>query len=255
MVGGGRMEIQSSIMDDRLEVIFPIKIEESIEYTIIEKTTGRTVDAGIPIFRDTFTTWGKEQVARLVGEVGSQYPIDEVRARVSGAWNTVAATSIAVVNGSLRVESGTFTTSGTYDVVAGGSSLYAGANHNEISTSVPLSSGQELVFTIYYGFSGLNYGGNTITAGRLGGVSGYYPVNTVGVDFNGTLTTKNASKSIFSNTLRLTCTEFTSSGTYDSFSAITSNPIGEEYYHMFSGHTIVLQANQELKPYLYFVYG
>jgi len=249
------MDFQSNIVDDRLIVKYPVSIEESLEYSIISSCSGRTVDAGIPIFKDSFTTWGKEQVARLVSAIGSQYPIDEVRARVDGTWETVPATSVAVINGSLMVQSGTFTTAGTYDIVAGGSSSYAGANHNEISTSIPLTSGQELVFTIYYGFSGLNYGGNTITAGRLGAVSGYYPIDTIGVQFNGFLTTKDAFKGIFSNTLRLTCTEFTSSGTYDSFSAITSSPVGEEYYHIFDGHTIVLYENQELEPYLYFVYG
>lgn len=253
MVGGGEMDLQSVVVNDRLEVTFKVNLIESLEYRILR--SGKVIKEQVPYLVNTFTNWGKEQVARCVSNYGSTYPINEVRARIDGVWDTVPATTVDVVNGSLMVVSGTFSTPGTYEIVAGGNSDYSSQNHNEISTSIPLSSDQEIVFTIYYGFSGLNMGGNTITAGRLGNVAGYYPVDTIGVNFNGALTTRDAIKSVSNNTLELTCTEFTSSGTYDSFSAITSNPVGEEYYHVFGGHTIVLFANQELVPYLYFIYG
>ena len=254
MVGGGGMEIQS-IIDDRLEVRFPIGLEETVEYSIVDLLTGHTILTGVPLFKDSFTTWGKEQVARLVGYVGYQYPINEVRARVNGSWATLPSTN-SIVNGSLKVQTdGTFTTPGTYDLIAGGSSLYPGANHNEISTNIPLESGQGLVLTIYYGFSGLNMGGNTITAGRLGGISGYYPVGTISVDINGLEEKRKSLNAVYNNTLDVqNLVPYTSPGTYTAFAAVCTDPLGV-YYHVFSGHTIVLYSNQELTAHLVFVYG
>jgi len=254
MVGGGGMEIQS-IIDDKLEVRFPIRLRESVEYAIVDLLTGHTILTAVPLFEDAFTSWGKEQVARLVGNIGSQYPINEVRVRVNGSWATLPSTN-SIENGSLKVMTdGTFTTAGTYDLVAGGNSSYTGANHNEISTNIPLESGQGLVLTIYYGFSGLNAAGNTVTAGRLGGISGYYPVGTVSVDINGSEDKRDAVNAVYNNTLDVeNDAPYTSPGTYTSFAAVCTDAAGT-YYHIFSGHTIVLQSNQELKAHLVFVYG
>lgn len=102
----------------------------------------------------TITDFGKEQAARLYGNVGTTYSINEIGGYRDTTWDYKTSNNVYVATGKLKCdnEANPWTTAGSYTKVGCRNSGNAN-RHNEITVSVSISSGQEWWCEIQFTFS------------------------------------------------------------------------------------------------------
>jgi len=143
-----------------------VKIKESLRIVVKDSKTGKIIrdemyypcnsvwDKFLCMLRlkkccSTMTTKGREWVARLLGNEGTQAPIDRIGAYDGSTWTwktiTKSITTTDTTNDTLVVSnendhwgSGSYTKIGCKN-----SSLTDADRHNEITVNVKISSGQE----------------------------------------------------------------------------------------------------------------
>jgi len=235
-------------------VNIPIKIDEMFEYYIIDRKLDCTIGCTIEPSQ-TVTTWGKKQVAGLVGGITGYYPIDEMRVIKDGSLTTIDIETPTRNNNTLVITSTTISTPGSYSIVMCGSSNSPSEYHNSINATIVLGSDQDLILEVKFAFSGLNEDGNVICASRLGAIGDDYDtyIAYIGatVDGSSTIMVLTANTIINETTLRVmqTGTGIEVPGTYTNFSAITEGYIsspGDIKFHEFTGSTVVVGENQAI---------
>jgi len=225
----------------------PLFIKDLLEALVFEK--GNLIERE-EIIGETFSVWGREMVARLCGNL-SGTAVNQIRVQYnsggSSYWSTLAVASKSRANNTLTIESGTFTTPGTY-VLVEQSNSGAGANyHNSISCSVVLGSDSELVFRIRTVFTGLPGAGNNVPAARLGNIGDYYdhPVSTI--TYDGVSGTYNlaSSNAILSNTI-LEVTHTSQPTIPETFTYLNVYIAGGYLFDQLTGNSIVVASGQEI---------
>jgi len=214
----------------------------------------------------TVSSWGKTELAKLVGDLGTK-AIDRMRVRMTDAsWQTITVTNTRG-NNTLSVQGATLSTPGTYDLVecAYSGDTGSGSYHNSIDTLVALPSEGKLVFIVRWVFSGVYTQGNYTCASRLGNIGddNDYPIGTLRIDDSGAVTLSTAStNSVNGNTLTCThSTPFTHSPyTFDMFVSRTTNATLSDadpamIFHQFTGTSIPLATGQELYTEHQYVFG
>jgi len=230
-----------------------INIRGFLFYTIRDKHSKEVLEKGN--IHNTFTSWGKEQIAKLCGGLGG-YPISSLRVRKDTSWTTMSVSN-SLSGGTLIVDGqGTISGPGTVNCVCCAGTLTGSTEiHNSIDCTIVLSSDMELDVDVKIWFTGLNNDGNAITAGRLGNTGGNYnsPIGSVSYELDGVAETVASTNSVNGYTLIVrNKNALTASGSYTVFGAMVNSGLK---YHQFSGHTIYVGPNQELYVYQEYVFS
>lgn len=228
-------------------------IQETIEFTLFEN--GSVVKKG-SILGNTFTSTGKTQLATLVGRTDGT-PINKVICTVGGSDYTQDASNTTPGGGAtLRVTSGTFTTAGTYTVVAGAA---GSTKYNTISTNIVVGSGQSVQYVIDYVFSGPSPTFSAICAARLGNVTGSYNayIGTIKVTSTDVTVYPTASTGVVTgNTLTIdTIAGFAYAKTFNIFAFYMSSVDTAVYVTPTNSMIIPVGASQTMNVRGVFVFG
>jgi len=253
----------------RFEGTIPVKVKGIVECSLFESGNLKE-QLTVP---NTFTTWGLNQIAKLVCDaIPGGYPINQVRVRINGSWNTFSVTNSRSEN-TLVVQSETISTPGTYDALRCANSGDTVNYHDQIGFNLVLPSGSEVAFTTYISFTGLggvvngiNQYGNTICASALGQVGDGYDItgmvnrikvvdtsnNTIDTYISTLSTASNGTLTIYGQT------PVTVPATYNKF-FYTKEPSGFPdqwlaFYVAPAGNTVVLGSNQELEVIMQIVF-
>ena len=235
-------------------LVFPVKINEVLEYCISDRITGEIVEAGTIVPAKTVTSWGKNQLAGLLSEqYSSYYYIDEMRCKIGGAIHTFDVTK-SRSGSTLVITSETISVAGTYSAVMCGNPSATSNYHNSIATTIVLGSNQDVQFIVKFTFTGIDVTGRYICASRLGDISDGYNtyLSSIAVHKDPDEATVDASTSVSNNTLTLTqISPFTENTKYYRFRAVSA--AGYEF-HEFTGTTVTLGIGQELSVEMRFVF-
>ena len=252
----------------KFEGVIPVKVKGMVECSLFENGSLREKFT-VP---NTFTTWGLEQIARVVcAAISGDHPINQVRVRINGAWNTFSVTNSRSGN-TLVVQSETISTPGTYDALRCANSGDTVNYHDQIGFNLVLPSGSEVAFTTYISFTGLggivngvNQYGNTICASELGQVGDGYDLD--GIDRIKVVDTSDNTINVYVSTLSTATngtltlrgqTPVTVPATYNKFFC-TQEPSGfpdqwQAFFVAPAGNTVVLGSNQELEVIMQIVF-
>ena len=149
-----------------------IKVSESIRIVVRDKATGKilrdeTYEVKVPrlkrlLFRllgkrahGTVTSYGKEMAARLYGNVGTAYHINQIGAKRDTTWDYKTSSNSYEAVGKLKVSNSSdpWDVAGTYTEIRCRNSGDTGNYHNSISINVTIASGQEWWAEVVFTFS------------------------------------------------------------------------------------------------------
>ena len=104
---------------------------DQLKYTVRDSLTKEIKKVGYNKSSNTVTNWGKQQIVKLVGNIGTGDPINAVDA-YRGSWSRDSSPTVERSGSSTVVTSSTFTTAGTYTTVhtTHTSETTGGANHH-----------------------------------------------------------------------------------------------------------------------------
>lgn len=151
-----------------------VKVREILKYTIIDSKTGKVIEKkeieitpkkGLRSFfkrifgkenHATIKAFGFEQMARLLGNVGTQYPINEIGTDTGGWKASTNSVAVGGASGStlfVNNSNAHWTTAGHYSWIQTRNSGASTSYHNSISISLDIASGQEWWAEIEFRFS------------------------------------------------------------------------------------------------------
>ena len=149
-----------------------VKIKESLRIVIRDKKSGEIIrdesyEVKVPFLKRllykllgkkshaTLTSYGKEMVARLYGNVGTAYHINQIGAKRDTTWDYKSSSNSYEATGKLKVSNSSdpWDVAGTYTEIRCRNSSDTGNYHNSISINVTIASGQEWWAEVVFTFS------------------------------------------------------------------------------------------------------